>query len=557
MIRFVRKPGLTSITAFVLIVLSVGLALARRAIVEEDIEGPPGTGSWRITLIVTGTLDKSNASVTVMEPPDFRHQRVIQEQDCKSDLLETRTAKGKESSVHRAVWHALKPGPVESFRLSCMYRAFVGVHHPTQAMLDQTHALDGSHTTRDALKPSRLIPREGKIKAKADDIVADLDSPTDLDKARAFFAYVRDQIEPEPTTDPISAQDCLRNQAGNSGGKSRLLVALCRSQDIPARLVSGLILGDDTQPRLHYWAEAWVKVDDHSHWLPMCPSNNHLGLHELPREYLVLHLGDDDPVHAEGGTVKFGFLVRNLLDSPDQYTERQPSWLKAQLLRFQLTNLRSVDRFTVKFLLLLPLAALIVSFFRTVIGIPTYGTFSPALVGLAFLDLKSLRVGLAVFVLTVLVGWAMRRLLERYHLLQVPRTAALLTLIVAFLLVAIVISSSMGIVVTHVIALFPLVILTHLVERFWTIEAEDSTYSSFGTLLGTLVVAVAVSLSLSHEWLSNWMLRYPETLGVVFAAQLLLGRYTGYRLSELYRFADIIKHHEATNGPGETKGVPK
>ena len=36
------------------------------------------------------------------------------------------------------------------------------------------------------------------------------------------------------------------------------------------------------------------------------------------------------------------------------------------------------------------------------------------------------------------------------------------------------------------------------------------------------------------------MFRYPETLGVIMALQLLIGRYTGYRLMELYRFRDFM-----------------
>jgi hypothetical protein len=36
------------------------------------------------------------------------------------------------------------------------------------------------------------------------------------------------------------------------------------------------------------------------------------------------------------------------------------------------------------------------------------------------------------------------------------------------------------------------------------------------------------------------MMRYPETLGFIMAAQLLIGRYTGYRLLELFRFRDLI-----------------
>jgi hypothetical protein len=159
--------------------------------------------------------------------------------------------------------------------------------------------------------------------------------------------------------------------------------------------------------------------------------------------------------------------------------------------------------------------------------------------------LKALRWGLAIFVATVLVGWAMRHLLDRFHLLLVPRTAALLTLIVGFLLLVIVLGSHYGISGAQYISLFPLVILTHMVERFWTVEVEDGTVASFKTLLGTMVVAVTVSAVLSPPAASQWLLHYPETLGVVLAAELLLGRYTGYRLSELYRFNEFLRNGNA------------
>src|SRR5262249_37449035 len=121
------------------------------------------------------------------------------------------------------------------------------------------------------------------------------------------------------------------------------------------------------------------------------------------------------------------------------------------------------------------------------------------------------------------------------------RVAAMLTLIVVFLLAVIVLASNLGITTTRYVSLFPLVILTFLVERFWTIEEEDSTAASFKILLGTIVVAIVVSLAPGPRAVRTWMFRYPETLGVVLALQLLLGRYTGYRITELYRFDDLLK----------------
>jgi hypothetical protein len=85
-----------------------------------------------------------------------------------------------------------------------------------------------------------------------------------------------------------------------------------------------------------------------------------------------------------------------------------------------------------------------------------------------------------------------------------------------------------------------MVILTGMIERFWTLETEDGASSSFKTLLGTLIIAASISLVLSLHALVRHMFRYPETLGLIMAGQLLIGRYTGYRLSELFRFRDFL-----------------
>jgi hypothetical protein len=90
-----------------------------------------------------------------------------------------------------------------------------------------------------------------------------------------------------------------------------------------------------------------------------------------------------------------------------------------------------------------------------------------------------------------------------------------------------------------------MVILTGMIERFWTLETEDSTTSSFRTLLGTMLIAASIALFLSLHAVVNHMFRYPETLGLVMAGQLLLGRYTGYKLSELFRFRDFLRTSDA------------
>jgi hypothetical protein len=141
----------------------------------------------------------------------------------------------------------------------------------------------------------------------------------------------------------------------------------------------------------------------------------------------------------------------------------------------------------------------------------------------------------------LLVGWLMRRVLNRFHLLQVPRTSLMLSFVVFTIVAFVLVAHRQNLQATRVISLFPLVILTGMIERFWTLEEEDSTRASFFTLLNTLTIAACISLVVSRQFLVGHLLRFPETLGLIMAGQLLLGRYTGYRLAELYRFRDFLR----------------
>jgi hypothetical protein len=212
--------------------------------------------------------------------------------------------------------------------------------------------------------------------------------------------------------------------------------------------------------------------------------------------------------------------------------------LERVLANVSLLSLPPAERHLVEFLLLLPAAALVICIFRNLIGIASFGTFAPALVGLVFRDLHSLP-GMSVFVGLLLAGWLMRRALDRFHLLQVPRASVMLSLVVSMLIAFVAVASHFELAVTKYVSLFPVIILTGMVERFWLLEADDGAGSSFRTLLGTLVIAVTVALVASIAAIPRTLLRFPETLGLVVALQILVGRYTGYRLTELWRFREF------------------
>jgi hypothetical protein len=207
------------------------------------------------------------------------------------------------------------------------------------------------------------------------------------------------------------------------------------------------------------------------------------------------------------------------------------------------TDLPATERQLVEFLLLLPVAALVCCVVRILIGLHTYGTFAPALLGLSFREVGS-PVGAFVLLLVLSAGWVFRRGLARLNLLQVPRSAVMLSLVVGLLVAFILYSHARGRTVADAIPFLPLVIVTGLVERFWTTEEEDGTAAAVRTMLATVATAVAVFLVVRAEPVHRVVIDHPETLGLVAAAQLVLGRYTGYRLLELYRFRDLAQDSE-------------
>ncbi|MFO0881411.1 MAG: 7TM domain-containing protein [Gemmataceae bacterium] len=529
------RTTLCLLTASVLAALSLGTMVLRSHVLGDEVHRPVGPGTWKVTLTVQG-IAQGHTRVWTGTPLDLDRQRLV-EDGYHSDQLTHKPPDARHPDRRRVVWTQPQGAPDGEFRLRSSF--LVSLH------LGRSAGVSGSATTRayaapragESLANEPLIESSHeRISAEARELTAHLEGATSqLDAAQSLFHYVEQRIRNEVGLDgpPTSALACLEQGQGDRLAKSRLLVALLRNRNIPARIVSGVTLGKGPEQLGHYWVEAYI----YDHWLPMCPYYRLFG--RVPSTYLIFGYGDRPMVSARRvGQLKYAFLVERLgKEAPAEGAES--SWQRT-FKSLSLYQLPPSDRRLVEVLLLMPVAALIVCFFRNIIGLHSFGTFSPALIGLAFHDLNSWP-GLFVFISILLVGWLMRRILDRYHLLQVPRIAVMLTLIMSVLIAMIVLSNQYGATTTRYISLFPIVILTGMVERFWTVETEDSTLASFKTLLQTMVMALTIALLLSRPMVVRHLFCYPETLGLVMAGQLLIGRYTGYRLMELFRFRDFLQ----------------
>ena len=78
-----------------------------------------------------------------------------------------------------------------------------------------------------------------------------------------------------------------------------------------------------------------------------------------------------------------------------------------------------------------------------------------------------------------------------------------------------------------------------VIERLSIVWEESGAAATAKEAFGSLIVAIAGYGVMVNEQLNHIMFMFPETLLIVIALSLMLGRYTGYRASELIRFKHL------------------
>jgi hypothetical protein len=517
------------LTAAALALVSLGTMVVRYQVLGDEVRRPTGPGTWKVTLVAQGTSQGRARLMTAM-PLDTERQHLLDDSYSSRELV-NRLPRARRPQRRRMLWTqraGVGDGPFQAraeFHVALESRSagrpsgLYAAPHPGE-WLGAEQLIEASHEllSQQARALTTALPEHGST----------------LDVAQALFRFVEGKVKNDIRLGgAVGALACLEALSGDRSAKSRLLVALLRNRNIPARIVTGLTLAKGPEQSIHYWVEAWV----YDHWLPMCPFYRSFG--RVPSPCLVFGFGDHPPVAARHvKDLRYAFLVERAGRAADAV---EPSLWRRAFRSLSLHTLPAADRHLVEVLLLLPLAALIICVFRNVIGLHSFGTFAPALIGLAFHHALNSLPGIPVFVAILLIGWLMRRLLDHYHLLQVPRVSLMLSLIMCVLIALVVMANHYHAPTTRYISLFPMVILTGMVERFWTLETEDSTAASFKTLVQTMFIATVIALVLSQKVVVKHLFCYPETLGLVMAGQLLIGRYTGYRLTELFRFRDFLR----------------
>jgi len=194
-------------------------------------------------------------------------------------------------------------------------------------------------------------------------------------------------------------------------------------------------------------------------------------------------------------------------------------------------------------ILVLPVIAAIIVVARTLVGVETFGTFSPVIVSLAFVT-TGLRWGTAIFAVIVGVGALVRALLQRVRLQLVARLAILIAVVAAVMAGLTVIGASFGVGALMNVSIFPMVIMSNVIENFSTSQAEFGTREAVRLTVNTLGLAALCYLAVDLTGMQSLLLAFPELLVMAIAVDIGLGKWRGLRLLEYLRFFDLTRRSE-------------
>ncbi|MES2662511.1 MAG: inactive transglutaminase family protein [Pseudomonadota bacterium] len=399
-------------------------------------------------------------------------------------------------------------------------------------------AQPGSHlpSIREPAPPAPLIPEFNDVERSAIEGLIQQAQGESADTESFARAILRRLIKSDE-----SSVELLKQNSEDPVEWTRYVQKILAGARIPTRLSYMLPLKDGAR---NLSLIPWLEVYTGEFWQPFNPVTGEPG---WQANAVLWRVGDDPLVRvfgADPAEVDFSSVQQSR--AMVSVAEQRALQVDSKLMQFSMFSLPVQTQNVYRILLMLPLGALVVVVMRNIIGLTTFGVFMPILIAMSFRE-THLAAGIILYIVLLSLGLSVRFALERLKLLMVPRLAAMLIVVLITMVLVSILSHKLNIQQGLSIALFPLVIVAMTIEKMSVVWEERGPRQAILQCIGSLLTASIGFAVMNIPILQYWLFVFPELSFVVLASVLLLGRYTGYRLSELWRFRHLLWPTDAVN----------
>ncbi len=340
-------------------------------------------------------------------------------------------------------------------------------------------------------------------------------------------------------SEPDENMDLFLAEVSNLRERVNLAQTLLAGARIPTLQLHGIRLDVDAQRAK---LETLLAVYNGDEWLVFDPVSAKEG---LPNDFFIWWTGQSELAEVKGAHIKdLQISTRQRIKSSLDLAQQRAELQKSRISLISTLQLPIQTQAVYEVLLLIPIGILVIVVLRNFVGLSSFGTFAPVLIALAFRETELMK-GIALFVLIVSMGLFFRFYLERLRLLLVPRLAAVVTIVVLLMTAISIISNQFGYETGLSVSLFPMIIVSMVIERMSVIWEERGAFTAIKEGIGSLFMAALAYLTMSVTLFAYWVTVFPEVNLMVLGIIIALGRYTGFRLTELSRFKPLLAKEKA------------
>ncbi|WP_409318570.1 inactive transglutaminase family protein [Pseudomonas sp. KCJK9016] len=320
--------------------------------------------------------------------------------------------------------------------------------------------------------------------------------------------------------------------------KAKIVELLLSIAHVPVEKVHTIRLVAD-QPQT---PELWLRSFNGNDWLYFNPETGEQG---LPSDRLLWWTGDENLITIDGAKkANVTFSLNNSEMNAIRLAKLTDENTDANFLEYSLYGLPLQTQQTFMIMVMIPIGVLVILILRNLVGLQTLGTFTPVLIALAFRETQ-LGFGILLFTVITALGLSLRSYLEHLKLQMLPRLSVVLTFVVVLIAAISLFSHKLGLERGLSVALFPMVILTMTIERLSITWEERGASHALKVAIGTLFAASLAHLIMTIPELVYFVFTFPAILLILVGFMLAMGRYRGYRLTELVRFKAFLKKADA------------
>ncbi len=425
-----------------------------------------------------------------------------------------------EGDNQKVTWSSQVDG-IDKLDLTIQFKGRPVEYHVSETIpygpnFDPTHIEYNQATTLIQADSEELIDLSNQLRGKERALINIINE---------FYQYTYD-LPSNGTNELTDALSAYQEQEASCNGKSRLLVALCRTHKIPARMVGGIILQQTEKKTSHAWTE--VLINDT--WVPFDPLNGHFA--SLPANYLKIYSGDHFLItRSTGINFDYEYQIKE---------KRDNTYAKMALVDlWDMVDMGLVNKRMLTILVLLPLGALLIGILKSVVGLKTIGVFLPVLISLS-LTQTGVVSGLILFTFIVLVVACMSYPMTYWGIQHTAKLTTLMTVVVLSVLALMFGLSQTGLLEVSAPLFFPLIMLTIVAEKVARMMEEDGMKVAFDVYAQTLIAALIIFVVLNSKAIQTFLITFPEAILIIAGVNLLLGKWIGMRVLEYKRFFNAI-----------------